>query len=100
MSVSIEGVSPSSILVNVEPPEVGPSIEFFKASVKGGLAAQRCIERASTNPVKCRIDHLTRGKTPTVEVKSCVPGNDACSSAVEKVVIFRMSHRFLFRLVI
>ncbi len=72
------------------PPEVGPSIHLFEASVKNGTAAQRCTVSSYTRPLQCEINGLTGGKTPTVEVRSCVPGDSACSSAVEKAVILRM----------
>ncbi len=97
--MSVDGVLPGSILVKIELPEVGPSIDFFEASVKDGTTAQRCTVRPSTNPLQCQIDGLTGGKTPTVVVRSCVPGNNACSSAVEKVIIFRMSYLFVSVLV-
>ncbi len=76
--------------MKIEPPEVGPSIDFFEAFVRDGTAAQRCTVSPYTKPLQCEISGLTGGKTSTVEVRSCVPGDNACSSAVEKVVIFRM----------
>ncbi len=88
--MSVTGASPTGILVRIEPPEVSPSIDFFEASLKGGTALERCTVRPSAKPLQCKITGLTAGKTPTLEVRSCVPGDNACSSAVEKVALLRM----------
>ncbi len=62
-----------SLLVNVEAPEVGPSIEMFEANVKDGTAEQRCTIKPTMKPLLCQIPHLTENTTYVVEVKSRMP---------------------------
>ncbi len=45
---------------------------------------QMCTVRSCVVPLQCQISHLTPYTSYTVDVRSCVPGENACSSAVEK----------------
>ncbi len=78
-----------SLLVTVEAPEVGPSIELFVANVKGGTAAQRCAIKPTMKPLECQIQHLTGNTTYIVEVKSCTPDESICSAALESSTLLR-----------
>ncbi len=67
----------------MEAPEDEPWIERYEAFIKGGTEMQRCIVRGCLIPLQCQITHLVPYLSYTVEVRSCVPGDNACSSAAE-----------------
>ncbi len=75
--------------MTVEAPEVGPSIETFEASIKGGTADQRCTIKPTMKPLECPIQHLTGNTTYIVEVKSCTPDESICSAALENSTLLR-----------
>ncbi len=75
--------------MTVEAPEVGPSIETFEASIKGGTADERCTIKPTMKPLECQIQHLAGNKTYIVEVKSCTPDESICSAALENSTLLR-----------
>ncbi len=83
-SVAIERITPDSVVVQMEAPEDEPWIEKYEAFIKGGTEMQRCIVKVCVMPLQCQINHLNPYTSYTIEVRSCVPGGNACSSAVEK----------------
>ncbi len=90
MKVLFEEGLPNTILVNVMPPTVGPSIAHFVARIKNGTDAQACNVSAFISPLQCRLTHLMQPFTHIVEVRSCVPGTNGWGVALEKLVILRM----------
>ncbi len=90
MSTSFEDSSHGSLLVNIEPPEVGPSIASFEATVRFRGSSERCIAEPSVKSVvQCQLKNLVQNTTPVLEVRSCVFGNDVCSSTLEKPIVLR-----------
>ncbi len=83
-SVAIESITPDSVVVQMEAPEDEPWIEKYAAFIKGGTEMQRCTVRGCVVPLQCQINHLNPYTSYTIEVRSCVPGDNACSSTVEK----------------
>ncbi len=67
----------------MEAPEDEPWIEEYEAFIKGGTELQRCTVRGCLIPLQCQIAHLVPYSSYTVEVRSCVPGDNACSSAAK-----------------
>ncbi len=78
-----------SLLVTVEAPEVGPSIEMFEANVKEGTAEQRCTIKPTMMPLQCQIQHLAENTTYVVEVKSRMPDKSICSATLENSTFLR-----------
>ncbi len=57
---------------------------MYEAFVQGGTEMQRCTVRGCVIPLQCQINNLNPYASYIVEVLSCVPGDNACSSAVKK----------------
>ncbi len=82
-SIALESTTPNSVVVKMEAPEDEPWIERYEVSIKGGTGMQRCIVRGYVIPLQCQITHLVPYTSYAVEVRSCVPADNACSSAAE-----------------
>ncbi len=93
MLISFEDSSPGSLLVNIVPPEVDPSIGLFEATVQFEATLEKCIVKPSTKDVlRCKINNLVQRSTPILKVRSCVLGNELCSAALVKRVVLRTPH--------
>ncbi len=96
LSISFEDSSPGSLVVKMEPPEVGPSIGVFEAAVQFEASLEKCTATPSVEDIlHCQINNLVQKSTPVLKVRSCAPGNEVCSDVLETKVVLRMFYNHL-----
>ncbi len=83
-SFTLNEINMSAVVVDVQRPEEDPTIQFYRANIKNGIPEQACTILACIPPLTCEISNLTLGTNYTIEVKACVPGENACSASKEK----------------
>ncbi len=83
-SFTLNEINMSAVVVEVQRPEEDPAIQLYRANIKNGTPEQACTILACIPPLTCEIRNLTIGTSYTVEVKACVPGENACSASKEK----------------
>ncbi len=77
-------INRSAVVVEVQRPEEDPAIQLYRANIKNGTPEQSCTILACVPPLTCEISGLMLGENYTIEVKACVPGENACSASQEK----------------